>query len=56
MFDSLLEIIDKSGNIPEFTKPISLVIEECFGIYYDNPEKLEDETHSRAIYGMIIPE
>lgn len=31
------------------------MIEECFGVYYDNPDKLQDESESQAVYGLVIP-
>ena len=32
------------------------IVEELFGIYYDNPDKLADENQSKAVYGIIIPD
>ena len=31
------------------------MIEECFGVYYDNPDKLQNESESQAVYGLVIP-
>lgn len=31
------------------------MVEECFGIYYDNPDRLQDENESQAVYGLVIP-
>ena len=40
MFDKLLEMLEKMGPLSGFKKPLGDVIEECFGVYYDNPDKM----------------
>jgi len=39
----LLDLIDKTKKVIGLTKPLVDIIEELFGIYYDNPDKLADE-------------
>ena len=32
------------------------IIDEQIGVFYDNPDQLENEALARAIYGIVIPE
>jgi DNA gyrase inhibitor GyrI len=52
----LIEELTKMAKPEGFTQNITDMIDEQFGIFYDNPEQLEDESFSRAIYGLIIPD
>ncbi|CDW78395.1 UNKNOWN [Stylonychia lemnae] len=55
-FDNLLELIEKTKKVQGTPMILGDIIQQLFGVYYDNPDKLADESQSKAIYGVIIPD